>query len=119
MSQQEPVPSREIAYPLLLIVAGLVGLTAAFALTVDKFVQLQNPDAALGCDFSLIVQCGRNLASWQGSLFGWGVPVLWGASKLLQALSPLELRLFPLFASLWWHRLVARRIAGRGHPVKR
>jgi uncharacterized membrane protein len=76
VSQQEPGQSREIGYPILLLVAGVVGLLAAFALTVDKFVQLQNPDAALGCDFSLIVQCGRNLASWQGSLFGFPNPLI-------------------------------------------
>lgn len=54
----------------------MIGWVAAFALTVEKFVLLQSPDAALSCDFSVLVQCGANLASWQGSVFGFPNPVL-------------------------------------------
>lgn len=76
MSQDERESGREILYPVFLVIAGALGLLGAFALTVEKFVLLQNPDASLGCDFSLVVQCGRNLASWQGSLFGFPNPLI-------------------------------------------
>lgn len=61
---------------IFLIVAGVIGWIAAFALTVEKFHLLESPDASLSCDFSVLVQCGANLASWQGSVFGFPNPIL-------------------------------------------
>ncbi|MEG0363578.1 MAG: vitamin K epoxide reductase family protein, partial [Aurantimicrobium sp.] len=59
---------RPVGYPVFLIIAGFVGLTAAFALTLEKIHKLLHPEEAASCDFSVIVQCGKNLGSWQGSL---------------------------------------------------
>jgi len=59
-----------------LIVAGLVGLWAAWTLTVDKVITLVSPEAHLGCDFSLLVQCGANLSSAQGAVLGFPNPLL-------------------------------------------
>ena len=67
---------RPIGYAVTLILTGLVGWIAAFALTVEKFALLANPDATLGCDISPLVQCRANLESWQGSLFGFPNPIL-------------------------------------------
>lgn len=67
---------RPIGYALFLIVAGVIGLTAAFSLTVEKIHKLQFPDEAASCDYSVIVQCGKNLASWQGSLLGFPNPLI-------------------------------------------
>ncbi len=58
------------------MIAGLVGWIAAFALTVEKFHLLESPEAVLSCDFSVLVQCGTNLASWQGAVFGFPNPIL-------------------------------------------
>lgn len=60
----------------LLIILGAIGLVAAFALTVEKFHLLENPAASLSCDFSLLVQCGANLNSPQGSIFGFPNPLI-------------------------------------------
>lgn len=65
-----------MGFAIFLVVAGVIGWIAAFALTVEKFVQLSTPDAALSCDVSVLVQCSANLASWQGSLFGFPNPIL-------------------------------------------
>nr|WP_187698172.1 vitamin K epoxide reductase family protein [Rathayibacter agropyri] len=79
----------------MLIVLGIIGWTAAFALTNDKFAALENPDASLGCDFSLLVQCSANLNSAQGAIFGfpnpliglaaWIAPIVVGAGLLAGA----------------------------------
>jgi len=61
---------RPIALAITLIVTGLLGWYAAFALTIDKILVLQDPQADLDCNFSVIVQCGANLQSAQGSTFG-------------------------------------------------
>ena len=67
---------RPIGLAVTLLITGLVGWIAAFALTVEKFVLLADPDASLSCDISVLVQCRANLDSWQGSLFGFPNPIL-------------------------------------------
>jgi uncharacterized membrane protein len=68
--------NRPVGYALWLIVASLVGWWAAFQLTLDKFTKLENPDAVLNCNISVFVQCGKNLDSWQGSVFGFPNPLI-------------------------------------------
>jgi uncharacterized membrane protein len=70
-------PSRPpIAFAVFLIVAGALGWWAAFSLTIDKILVLEDPQVDLDCNFSLIVQCGKNLGSWQGEVFGFPNPLL-------------------------------------------
>jgi uncharacterized membrane protein len=59
-----------------LIVASVGGFFAAFRLTVDKVSTYVDPSVALSCNVSPLVQCGENLNSWQGSLFGFPNPLL-------------------------------------------
>jgi uncharacterized membrane protein len=61
---------------IFLIVTGGLGWWASFALTLDKFAVLADPDADLDCNFSLVVQCGANLDSAQGAAFGFPNPVI-------------------------------------------
>jgi uncharacterized membrane protein len=78
VSQASYRPSRTLA--VFLILFGALGWISAFALTLDKFALLQDPDAALNCNFSKFIQCGANLASAQGAVF-FGVPnPIWGLS---------------------------------------
>lgn len=65
-----------LALSILLVIGGAVGLTAAFALTLDKFEVLQHPGADLSCNFSVLVQCGKNLSSPEGAAFGFPNPLL-------------------------------------------
>jgi uncharacterized membrane protein len=76
VSQASFQPSRALA--VFLIIFGVVGWISAFALTLDKFALLEDPDAVLGCNFNPLVQCGENLNSPEGAVF-FGVPnPLWG-----------------------------------------
>jgi uncharacterized membrane protein len=59
-----------------LIVAGTIGFIAAWELSVDKVIAFVTPDAALGCDVSVVVQCTRNLLSPQGSVLGFPNPLI-------------------------------------------
>ncbi len=72
--QTRPGDQRLLA-PFL-VLTGLVGLWASFELVLAKFVTLDDADAALGCDFSIVVQCGANLTSAQGEAFGFPNPLL-------------------------------------------
>lgn len=73
---ESKVESRNTGLGIFLLVISTIGLLAAFALTIEKIHKLQFPDEAASCDFSVIVQCGKNLASWQGSTFGFPNPLL-------------------------------------------
>lgn len=73
MNEQRP---RPVFYAAWLIVAGVIGWWAAFQLTIDKFIQLANPDADLSCNVSVMIQCGKNLGSWQGEVFGFPNPII-------------------------------------------
>jgi uncharacterized membrane protein len=69
-------PRRPLALAIVLIVTGAIGWYASFSLTLDKIAVLKNPQADLDCNFSVIVQCGKNLESWQGAILGFPNPIL-------------------------------------------
>lgn len=60
----------------MLVVAGVAGLIAAYNLSVDKVTVVLSPGTALNCNVSILVACGKNLGSWQGSLFGFPNPFI-------------------------------------------
>lgn len=49
---------------------GLVGLAAAFVLTLEKLHLSADPDAVLSCSFNLVLNCSTVMQTWQSSLFG-------------------------------------------------
>ena len=69
-------PRRPWIFGIFLIVAGAAGWWAAFQLTLDKFAVLAHPGTVLNCNLSVLVQCGKNLGSAQGSAFGFPNPVI-------------------------------------------
>lgn len=93
-------PSRALA--ILLIIGGIVGLIAAFSLTLDKFDALAHPGIGASCDFSVLVQCSKNLESAEGSAFGFPNPVL----GLMMFPAPLIVGVATLagvrFPRWWW-----------------
>lgn len=87
-----------VAVAVLLIVGGALGLIGAFELTVDKFVLLEHPNANLNCNISVLFQCGKNLNSPEGAVFGFPnsviglmcfpAPILVGVASLAGARFP-------------------------------
>ncbi|KZX22651.1 Vitamin K epoxide reductase family protein [Rathayibacter tanaceti] len=106
-----PTQPRPVVFAVLLIVLGVIGWIAAFALTNDKFAALESPEAGLGCDFSLLVQCSANLDSPQGAIFGfpnpligvaaWIAPIVVGAGLLAAPVSTAGSGLSSTSASCW------------------
>jgi uncharacterized membrane protein len=76
MSDASDEARRPWALAIFLIVVGVLGWWAAFSLTLDKFAVLENPGADLDCNISVLVQCGVNLNSPQGSAFGFPNPLI-------------------------------------------
>ena len=56
--------------PWLLLVGGLIGLTAAFVLTVEKFALALDPAYAPTCSINPVLNCGSVMDTPQASAFG-------------------------------------------------
>ncbi|MFT4052174.1 MAG: vitamin K epoxide reductase family protein [Microbacterium sp.] len=102
------IDSRPIALSVWLVLAGVIGWIAAFALTVEKFDKLLNPDSGPAtCDFSVIVQCSANLDSWQGSVFGFPNPILGVAGWVAPIVVGMAILSGARFARWFWWAFAA------------
>jgi uncharacterized membrane protein len=54
----------------IMLVAGLMALTAAFVLSVEKIELLQHPNQSLACDFNIVFNCSNVMQTWQSRVFG-------------------------------------------------
>src|SRR4051794_22828814 len=57
-------------YPFILIVGGLLGLFAAFSLSLDEIKLLQNPNFHPICNLNPLLSCTSVISSKQASLLG-------------------------------------------------
>lgn len=87
---------------LWLVIAGAIGWWAAFSLTMEKFHALTNPGEAASCDFSPLVQCSKNLDSWQGSVFGFPNPILGLAGWIAPIVVGMAILAGARFARWFW-----------------
>ena len=67
---------RTLAFALFNIVAGLIGWFASFELITEYIKTLKNPDYVPNCSVSVLVTCGPNMDSWQGSIFGFSNTII-------------------------------------------
>ena len=54
----------------IMLAAGILALTAAFTLTLNKFAVLENPNTELACSVNLILDCSKVMSTWQSEVFG-------------------------------------------------
>lgn len=59
-----------------MIAAGVAGLSAAFALTVDKIRLLEDPTYVPACSFNAVLSCASIMTSDQAEAFGFPNPLL-------------------------------------------
>lgn len=71
-----PTRSRPTGLAIFFIVAGALGLLAAFELSLEKILVLADPGHVPSCNVGILVSCSTNLGSWQGSLFGFPNPFI-------------------------------------------
>jgi uncharacterized membrane protein len=55
---------------MTMLVCGVLGLAAALALSIERYIQLTTPGTPLLCDFNAIFNCGTVMQTWQAKLFG-------------------------------------------------
>lgn len=73
-ADSELVQDRTVGWVLL--VAGLVGFTAAFILAVEKYWLLTNPFYTPSCSINSTISCGPVMTSPQAAVFGFPNPYL-------------------------------------------
>ncbi|MDO9397435.1 MAG: vitamin K epoxide reductase family protein, partial [Herbiconiux sp.] len=93
---------RPVGLALFLIVAGIVGWYASFDLTLEKIQTLLNPDYVPTCNISPLVTCGPNMASAQGSLFGFPNPIIGVAAFVAPILVGVAILAGARFAKWFW-----------------
>ena len=93
---------RPVAYALLLILAGVVGVYSSFVLVLDRIELLRNPGESLGCDVNPFVSCGTVIESWQGSLFGFPNPLIGVAAFVAPVAVGVGLLAGARFARWFW-----------------
>lgn len=74
--ERDPLTGPSGGYAWLLVVGGLFGLAASFALTVDRIRLLKNPSTQLECSINAAVNCASVMSSPQGEAFGFANPVI-------------------------------------------
>ncbi len=57
-------------YPWLLVIVGVIGLIAAFVLSLEKIELLKNPDYQASCNINPIFSCTSIMKTEQASAFG-------------------------------------------------
>ncbi|WP_350271272.1 vitamin K epoxide reductase family protein [Brevibacterium sp. CBA3109] len=61
---------RPTSFGIFLIVASVVGFLASFALAVEKYEKLEDPNAVLSCDLNPFFSCGSVMEYAESQLFG-------------------------------------------------
>lgn len=74
MTTQSQTLQRHTAW--VLVVGGLIGLYAAFQLTVEKVRVLSDPSYVPGCDLNPVLSCGSVIMTPQAEVFGFPNPIL-------------------------------------------
>lgn len=68
--------TRPFAFALFSLLAGAVGWFASFELLTEYIKTLQQTDYIPNCNVSILVTCGPNMDSWQGSILGFSNTII-------------------------------------------
>jgi uncharacterized membrane protein len=63
-------------FPRLLVTTGLIGLTSAFVLMLEKIAFLKDPNYIPSCNVNPIIACGSVINTQQASAFGFPNPII-------------------------------------------
>lgn len=93
---------RPVAFALFSIIAGAIGLFASFELLTEYIKTLQQPDYVPNCAVSILVTCGPNMDSWQGSLFGFSNTIIGVAAFMAPIFVGMALLAGARFSRWFW-----------------
>ncbi|MBC2644843.1 MULTISPECIES: vitamin K epoxide reductase family protein [unclassified Rhodococcus (in: high G+C Gram-positive bacteria)] len=93
--------------PWLLLIGGIVGLAAAFVLTVEKFALAADATYIPSCSLNPVLNCGSVMATEQASVFGFPNSLLGIAGFAVVAVTGAGLLAGARFARWYWLGLQA------------
>lgn len=76
MSTLTRATPRSLAFAIFTIVAGAIGWFASFELLTEYVKTLKDPSYIPNCAVSVLVTCGPNMDSWQGSILGFSNTII-------------------------------------------
>lgn len=74
-SSQKANPLKK-SFAIITVVLGLIGWVSSFGLITEYIKTLIEPGYSPNCNLSVLVTCGPNMGSWQGSAFGFSNTIL-------------------------------------------
>ena len=105
---------RSLAFALFNIVAGAIGWFASFELLTEYVKTLKNPEYVPNCSVSVLVTCGPNMGSWQGSIFGFSNTIIGVAAFVAPIAVGVALLAGARFAPWFWWLYQAGLLFGFG-----
>jgi uncharacterized membrane protein len=97
-----PARPRPQAFAFFTIALGAVGWFAAWELLTEYIKTLQTPGYQPNCNVSVLVTCGPNMDSWQGSVLGFSNTVLGVAAFMAPIFIGFALLAGAQFARWFW-----------------
>ncbi len=93
---------KNFGFAIFNIAAGIVGWFAAFELLTEFIKVLKNPEYVPNCSVSILVTCGPNMGSWQGSVFGFSNTIVGVAAFVAPIAVGVALLAGAKFAPWFW-----------------
>lgn len=89
-------------YAIVSLIFGVVGWIASFELLTEYIKTLQDSEYVPNCSVSLLVTCGPNMGSWQGSLLGFSNTIIGVAAFMAPIIIGAALLSGARFAPWFW-----------------
>ncbi|SJN11390.1 PROBABLE CONSERVED INTEGRAL MEMBRANE PROTEIN [Leucobacter sp. 7(1)] len=102
MSLEPRTAKRPVGFALFTIIAGAIGLFASWELLTEYIKTLAQPGYVPNCAVSILVTCGPNMDSWQGSLFGFSNTIIGVAGFMAPIFVGVALLAGATFAPWFW-----------------
>lgn len=99
-------------YPYLLVIAGFIGLAAAFILSLEKLALLKNPAYQPSCNINPVLSCGSIIRTPQASAFGFPNPFIGLVSYAIIITTGMAMLAGAKFKRWYWLGLQAGTIFG-------
>lgn len=103
---------RNTGFAIFTIVAGVIGWFASFELLTEYIKTLKDPDYLPNCSVSILVTCGPNMDSWQGSLLGFSNTILGVAGFVAPIIVGVALLAGATFRPWFWYLYQLGLLAG-------
>ncbi|GAA3584805.1 vitamin K epoxide reductase family protein [Klugiella xanthotipulae] len=105
---------RPVGFAIFTVLAGIVGWFASFELLTERINTLIDPTHVPNCNISLLVSCGPNMGSWQGSVFGFSNTILGVAFFMAPIIVGISLLSGAQFAHWYWRTYLVGLTFGIG-----